>query len=144
MNEDKIKEAFAKAKQDILTLFTQSELIKREIQELKTMLQQTNRQTVNPTQHLIENSRHYSREELENQTENQEKTAFRQIKPTKNMNPTDNPTHNLSLKDFKNPNLNISIGNEGVPTDRQTDQQTDRPQMSSFVRSNQFNLFAIL
>jgi len=36
------------------------------------------------------------------------------------------PTHQHTLKPLINPNLAISIGNEGVPTDRQTNQQTDR------------------
>ncbi len=50
-------------------------------------------------------------------------------------NPTDNPTDRqtqqtvptdkLPLYGLKSPNINISTGNKGVPTDRQTDQQTD-------------------
>lgn len=36
------------------------------------------------------------------------------------------PTDNLPLQPLKDQNLHISIGNDGVPADRQTDQQTDR------------------
>jgi hypothetical protein len=36
------------------------------------------------------------------------------------------PVYSLSFKPLKGENYNISIGNQGVPTDRQTNQQTDR------------------
>lgn len=50
MNEDKIKEAFLKAKQDILSLNSAISSLKQEIEELKQMLiKQTNRQTDKPT-----------------------------------------------------------------------------------------------
>ena len=125
MNEDKIKKAFVKAKQDIFNLSAQLELIKREIRELKIIIQQTSRQTVSPTQYHIGNSANHPKEKLENQAENQEKTAFQQIKPTKSKDPTDIPVYNLPLKALKTLNLNTSIGNNRVPTDRQTDRQTD-------------------
>jgi hypothetical protein len=48
--------------------------------------------------------------------------------------PTDNPTDNYSLKAPKGQFLPFSTGNEGVPTDRQTNQQTDN------IRQNVFNL----
>jgi len=49
-----------------------------------------------------------------------------QINPT-HLQQTDNtPTHNLPFKALKPLNIDISTGNRGVPTDRQTDQQTDK------------------
>ncbi len=44
----------------------------------------------------------------------------------RHITPTDRQTHNLPLQGVKTPNLQVSTGNEGVPTDRQTDRQTDR------------------
>ncbi len=40
--------------------------------------------------------------------------------------PTHNPTHNLPLKPLNTQNLGISIGNGGVPTDKQTNRQTNQ------------------
>ncbi len=40
--------------------------------------------------------------------------------------PTGTSTHLFPLQSPKPQNIEVSIGNEGVPTDRQTDQQTDR------------------
>lgn len=42
--------------------------------------------------------------------------------PTHNQHPTHNPTHNFQIYSLNKPNFHSSIGNEGVPTDRQ---QTD-------------------
>ncbi len=47
-------------------------------------------------------------------------------KQTHNRQSTDVSTHDLPLQAVKSQDLTISSGNEGVPTDRQTDQQTDR------------------
>ena len=111
MEQDKIKEAFAKAKQDIFNLFSELESIKREIKELKFILeQQSNSQTDTPTH----NPAH-------NKTEINENTAFQHIISTQNSI----PTHNLPFKALKSPISTISIGNEGVPTNSQTDKQTD-------------------
>src|SRR3989344_3965057 len=45
------------------------------------------------------------------------------------------PAHNLPLYALKSPNINISTGNEGVPADRQTDQQTNRHINNSSLNS---------
>ena len=51
------------------------------------------------------------------------------------------PTHNLNLQDNLHVNNSFSIGNEGVPTDRQTNQQTDRhiknDPISEFKQANE-------
>ncbi|MFA5061197.1 MAG: hypothetical protein WC494_02690 [Candidatus Pacearchaeota archaeon] len=41
--------------------------------------------------------------------------------------PTDKPTQNTPLEPLKAQNNEFSTGNRGVPTDRQTNQQTDKP-----------------
>jgi len=95
MEEDKIKEAFQKVKQNILTLGNEISQIKQDINEIKQFLDDFSA------------------------------SALRQINPTHPVNPTDNPTHPQEIGGLKYPNIDISIGNEGVPTDRQTDRQTD-------------------
>ena len=102
---DQIKEAFAKVKQDI-------DILKKEIQELKQLLdRQTNQQTDNPAH---------------NQTENTQYTTIRQINPSETDIPAHNPADILPFKALKSPNSSISTGNEGVPADsQQTDKQTD-------------------
>ena len=53
-----------------------------------------------------------------------------QTTPTHNPNnptvPTDTPTHNTPLKPLNSQNITLSTGNGGVPTDKQTNQQTNQ------------------
>jgi hypothetical protein len=97
MEEDKIKEAFFKVKQDISTLGKELLQIKQDIQKIKEFLEDFSTSTL------------------------------QQITPTDSINPTDNPTHPQEIGGLKTQKMNSSIGNEGVPTDRQTDQQTGNP-----------------
>jgi len=90
MQQDKLKEAFSKIKQDILNLQSQISDIKRTLD--------------NQTQ-LIKNQTHH----------------------------TDIQTDNTLLKPSNHQIPTISIGNGGVPTDRQTNQQTDR-QIQKFAQ----------
>ena len=53
-------------------------------------------------------------------------------KPLNPTNPTDNSTHNSSFKALKQENSSISTGNQGVPTNRQTDKQTNRHTIISY------------
>jgi DNA-binding MarR family transcriptional regulator len=115
MNEEKIKEAFTKAKQDIFNLHSDIQSLKLQIQELKRTLDtQTDRQS--------DNSTHIS---TENPTENIQNPTIQHINTTETSNSTENSTHNTPLEAVIRPNSIISTGNEGVSTDRQTDQQTD-------------------
>ena len=95
--KDAIKEAFVKVKEDIALLKEILTLIQKELEQLKH-LQQTN-QHINPTQ--------------------------KPNNSTVNTNPTHNPTDNLPLKPLKTQYNTTSIRNDRVPTDRQTDKQTD-------------------
>ena len=52
-------------------------------------------------------------------------SAIQQINSTNLANPTHNPTVPQEIRGLKTPNLSISTGNEGVPTDKQTDSPTD-------------------
>ncbi len=105
MDQEKLKQAFAKVKQDI-------DIIKSEIQELKrTLDKQTDTSTDNQTH---------------SQTESTRNSAIQHINSTQNSIPAHFPADNLPFKALKSPNSSISTGNEGVPADRQqTDKQTD-------------------
>jgi len=107
---DPIKEAFQKAKQDISDLKAQISFLSQEIESLKQVIysfQQTNQQT---NQHI--------NNPLSAQNFN---------------NPAHIPAHNLHFKALKDQNNNFSTGNEGVPTDRQTDQQTNQHTKNSSI-----------
>ena len=95
---DPIKEAFSKIKQDILDLKSQLESLNQQIEEIKRTLDDKT-----PTQ-------------IKDNESNQ------QINSTVQNNPTDN----LSLYGLKSQDMSISIGNGGVPTDRQSVRQTDQ------------------
>jgi len=124
---DPIKQAFTRAKQDIQMLKDLILDLRQEIQDIKTSLakqaivqldqeaqqssQQTNRQTHSPTQIL---------------SENQENQANQHINPSESPTHQASPTQNWPLEASKSPISKFSTGNGGVPTDRQTNQQTDR------------------
>lgn len=96
MQEDKIKQAFSKVKEDIFNLQAQISSTQREIQELKRTLDQTHNQTIKTVRSTIQTDRQI------NQTVPQEEEGLKPI------------------------NSEVSIGNKGVQTDRQTNRQTDR------------------
>ena len=117
LKEDQIKEAFQKVKNDNLYLNNELLTLKEEVRGMKKEL-------LNVCEIL---------EKLAQNLENKEKRAKEVIliptplhptqKPLKPTTPTHNPTDPTH---FTKENKPFSTGNEGVPTDRQTDQQTDR------------------
>ena len=112
VDERGIKEAFEKVKKDIFSLGNEFSSLKNEIIELKSILK------------TIEN-------DIENiklqQIKNNNYPTHQQLIPAHSNTSTDNPTHPMEIRGLKYPNLAISIGNRGVPTDKPTDQQTDNP-----------------
>tara|TARA_Y100000034_G_scaffold88001_1_gene105573 strand:- start:572 stop:1282 length:711 start_codon:yes stop_codon:yes gene_type:complete len=102
MDKEKIKEAFKKAKQDIDFLSNEMLEIKKEIYEIKQLLQQ--KQVFHS---------------------NQKTSTLRHINTTDNVTSTHNTTVPQEIEGLKYPNLGISIGNQGASTDRQTDTSTD-------------------
>lgn len=98
-----IKEAFSKAKQDIQELRIQLADLSSQIFELKSLILQSDRQT-------------------NQQTDTSLNPTLQHINPTHNLN----ELFNMPQYALKSPISNVSIGNSGVPTDRQTNQQTDR------------------
>ena len=98
MDEQKIKEAFEKVRQDMDFLANEFYQIKQEIQEIHQF--------------------------LANLQENKTSTDVTQTS-THPATSTHNTTVRQEIEGLNTPNLGISIGNEGASTDRQTDRQTD-------------------
>jgi hypothetical protein len=104
MKKEQIKFAFLKVKQDILDLEREMFNLRKDMDEIKDLLYKISKnieEKSTPT-HPTDN-------------------------PTETVNPTDSPTVPKEIGGLKNQNLGISIGNEGVPTDKQTDSPTDIP-----------------
>ncbi len=108
MDDTKIKEAFTRAKQDIEELRSYIVYLTEQLEELKRTLRQTDKPTNVPA-HTVQSPTNKS------------------FSPTHSNNPTDI----LPLKAIKSQNNDISTGNEGVPTDRQTDRQTNQHTFSN-------------
>ena len=100
---DHIKEAFSKVKQDM-------DFLKEDLNNLKNELKETRELMIKICESVQEIS-------------NQIGQAHQQINPIylKNIQ-----ADNFPFKPLNTQNLPISIGNQGVPADRQTDRQTDR------------------
>ena len=104
MDKDPIKEAFTRAKVDIQSLKDQFSILLNEIQDIKrTLNQQTDRQTNEPTNQQI------------NKADIQQSNELYEL-----------PTNDWPYKRLKPHVYRLSTRNGGVPTDRQTNQQTDR------------------
>ncbi|GIU68492.1 MAG: hypothetical protein KatS3mg001_342 [Candidatus Pacearchaeota archaeon] len=94
---DPIREAFQKIKRDINSLFNEISSLKKEVFLLKKAIE-----------------------------ENINKKSEESADAHKNTTPSQvNSAHQHVFKALKGQNLTISTGNQGVPTDRQTDRQTD-------------------
>jgi len=108
MDEEKIKEAFANVKQDILKLTQANQLIRDSLV-----------QTINHLSNL--NSSIQSSLNKINLDQNKLSTQLDEIKTSS----TDISTLRQEIKGLRSQILGISIGNKGVSTDRQTDTSTD-------------------
>mgnify|MGYP001601625665 CR=1 FL=1 len=112
---EEVKKAFHKVKEDILNLNSEILNTKSEISSLKKDIQSL--------LNLI-NSLKIGAYKTSFSTQNLANTPT-----TQQINPTSQhitPTHQHPYKPLKPQNNIVSIGNQGVPTDRQTNQQTDR------------------
>jgi len=114
--ENQVKEAFQRIKHDIYSLYSEISSLKREMSAMKHDMAKV-------SEILIQLSK--LTQTLSKIAENMLKTpvpthpAIQQENPTV---PTHIPAH---FPQFNKGNQRFSTGNEGVPTDRQTDQQTD-------------------
>lgn len=114
MKEEKIKEAFSKIKQDIMNLGEEISGIKQELFETNSIMKQINEELIQL--------------KLEKIAENATKQASTHPEKTSThpATSTQTSTHPQEIEGLKSPNLPISIGNQGVSTDRQTNRQTVR------------------
>jgi hypothetical protein len=96
MDNEQIKVAFSRVKQDILSLNNNLNLLKQEILELKSIIND-----------FANNS-------------------FNSFLKTQRVISTDRQTDSREIEGLKSPNNFFSIGNKGGPTDRQINRQTDR------------------
>src|SRR3989338_4581964 len=105
MDQESIKEAFLRVKEDILFLKQELSIFRLDVQELKELIN-----------------------EIKNPVETQENNStHRQIISTDVQKPSTHDffsTDNLALEALRSQNLTVSTGNGGVSTDRQTHRQT--------------------
>ncbi|MEX0920575.1 MAG: helix-turn-helix domain-containing protein [Candidatus Pacearchaeota archaeon] len=116
MDENKIRESFRKAKQDITNLYS-------EISSLRNEFRQTKDELINLTRVLDEINNKITKNHT-NSTENTSTHPSTQESSNQTFS-THPSTHNFPLKPLKTQNMGISTRNQGVSTDRQTDRQTD-------------------
>jgi len=113
---DPIKEAFAKAKQDIQSLKSQIEELSKEIAELKAILYEKSLSTD-----------HQSDRPAGIPSNSSLNSIIQHINPAHQSVQSLSSSQNQPLQALKTKFTDLSIGNRGVPTDRQTNQQTDKP-----------------
>ena len=103
---DNIKDSFKRVKEDINSLNKELEFLNKEVVKI--------RHQMNDICEILKNF-HNKIEKIGSTQKTQNQLNIQTLS-----------THNQSFKPLNTQNLDISIGNEGVPTDRQTNQQTDR------------------
>lgn len=116
--EDPIKLAFSKVKNDISNLDNEIFYLKQEILEIKTMLTSLHELLNNK---ILSNLANSSVGIIPTRT-----PTLQHISPTLDRYPTHTPTVPQEVKGLKTANIAFSSGNRGVPTDRQTNRQTDQ------------------
>jgi len=120
IDENILKEAFARVRDDIFAFGSELLKLKTEFVDLKNQLESINQTIDSMKIELmdVKADKFSPNYPTHIPTDNLKKTTIPVI-------PTDNPTVPQEIRGLKYPNLNISTGNVGVPTDRQTNQQTD-------------------
>lgn len=122
---DPIKDAFTKVKEDIANLKQTLDTLHQEIDSIKHLIRSSKEGIDSQTISQTDNPAHIK-------TENESKPLIQQINPTLKGSFNDGPTDNSSLYGLKSPNMNVSSGNRGVPTNRQTNQQTNSQQTNTY------------
>lgn len=112
---DNIKEAFQKVKQDIDSLKFEMTNLNLILTEIKWNLEYFNRE--------LKQIKEFNENLSLNVKKLNPSNAF--INPAHNPAHPADPAHNMPFKTLKDHFYSISTGNEGVPADRQTNQQTD-------------------
>ncbi len=111
MKEEKLKQAFSKIKEDILNIGKEISEIREQFLISNQLMKQLNKDIIHlKLEKIIENTP---------PTHNQETSTHPAIS-------THTPTHPQEIQGLKSPDLPISTGNQGVPTDKQTNRQTNQ------------------
>lgn len=162
MNEEIIKEAFSRAKQDIFSLGEELSNLRLDLSELKTEISliskfiedfkiaslkqepEQKKQKKDEISELVLGFKELSLQvsSLKKEIESLSKhiPTQNQIAPTDTPIPTDIPTLPSEIKGLLSPNKQSSTGNRGVPTDRQTNQQTNQHIILPTIRPQTNNL----
>ena len=131
MEEEKIKEAFSRVREDILNLGQEITDIKLQLLETAQLFKQINDEFIKlKLEKIAENNDFLIRNTPTETPTHPQKT------PTHPVTPTETPTHPQEIQGLKSQNLAISIGNDGVPTDRQTDRQTNQQIFQHIISRN--------
>jgi len=126
--EDAVKEAFKKVKQDFQFLLSELTSIKAEVLSLKQDILDIKQTQI--SQQIQPKSL-----SIQAPTQTQEKPTLPTHNPTQNLIPTDVWPYYALKPTF----MHVSTGNEGVPTDRQTNQQTDNRHIFKTNLNTTFN-----
>lgn len=151
MDESKLKEAFMKIKEEMFTLLN-------EISSVKVGLEETNNFIKHLDEEIIKLKLDLLLKDSEKPLRNTPSGSIIHQLDTPTHNPTDisknpsvtaNPTHNPTVPQeiggWNTRNLESSTGNDGVPTDRQTNRQTIQqtpftPEIPSLDTTNSLSL----
>jgi len=122
MDEENLKESFLRVKEDIFFLERSIEDIRSESLALREEISNLNTLLLE----LISSLPSFQQFQLNQSTQNQTLRHITSTHPSSDQTHKSLSTDNMALYSLKNPNSDISTGNGGVSTDRQTDQQTDK------------------
>ena len=111
---DQVKEAFNKVKEEMNFLKDSMKNIQQELEEIQLSILELRK--------------------IKTSTQEPQNKTLRHINKTEIKTSTDTSTHNLPFKTLKQVNIDSSIGNEGVSTDRQTDTSTDTSTHNSHLK----------
>ncbi len=133
--EEEIKKAFKKVKNDVSSLAEEVSSLKKDIKDIKEILsfiyEQDTFEKIKKIADFPEKIP--AKPEKIPPTHNKNIPTNQHIIPTHNSNTSNTSTDKSPLESLKRINIDISTRNKGVPTDRQTNQQTD---ISHKIRQN--------
>jgi len=114
---DLIKDAFQKVKQDMDSMSQEIDFLKQFLNENHNLMSDLDKKIQDLTTQISK---------LTPQREDFNPTHNPTDNPQNSTVPTHNPTDNLPFKTLNPQNLGISIGNQGVPTNKQTNKPTNQ------------------
>jgi len=116
---EQIRDAFQKVRKDINTLYHELNSLKSELRETRQEMIKICEVIEQINEGIIQNKGKIP------QKQQKDSSTHPHLNSTLSTHPS---THNLPLEVLKTQNMAISTGNQGVPTDRQTDRQTHAQQ----------------